>query len=107
MTLTTSWVVFNLDGIAHIYIYLYLSINGTNQFPIIAGITKKNIVRKAWAVTIIDHPLTLTQGLIAVFHSSGHSNLYGFFPGVRVLIGVDWLCFQSLYIIAGKGVLSH
>ena len=29
--------------------------NGTNQFPnppIITGITKKNIIRKAWAVTI-------------------------------------------------------
>ena len=33
-------------------------------------------------------------------HSSGHSNLYGFFPAVRALIGVDWLCFQSLYILS-------
>ena len=32
--------------------------------------------------------------------SSGHSNLYGFFPGVRALIGIDWLCFQSLYIFS-------
>ena len=32
--------------------------------------------------------------------SSGQSNLYGFFPGVRALIGVDWLCFQSLYILS-------
>ena len=32
--------------------------------------------------------------------SSGQSNLYGFFPGVRALIGADWLCFQSLYILS-------
>ena len=25
--------------------------------------------------------------------NSGQSNLHGFFPGVRALIGVDWLCF--------------
>ena len=32
--------------------------------------------------------------------SSGQSNLYGFFLGVRALIDVDWLCFQSLYILS-------
>ena len=35
--------------------------------------------------------------------SSGQSNLYGFFPGVRALIGVDWLHVFPipLYIISG------